>query len=141
MGGLLALLLLTPLLAAEPAADVPSERVRRLLIAMSREDKMSVIRGAREPADAAQGEAGWTRGVPRLGIPDLRFADGPPGVLVRHTSTCMPSTLSMAASFSPGDPEAPGALIRRDPRPLGGHVILHPSINLYRDPPLARAYN
>ena len=144
MGVLLALLpaiVLTPLLAAEPAADVPSAHVRRLLIAMSREDKMSVIRGAHEPADAAQGEAGWTRGVPRLGIPDLRFADGPPGVLVRHTSTGMPSTLSMAASFSPGDAEATGALIGRDARSLGVDVILQPYINLYRDPTFERAYN
>ena len=59
-----------------------------------------MIRGAHEPADAAQGQAGWTRGVPRLGIPDLRFADGPPGVLVRHASTGMPATLAVAATFS-----------------------------------------
>ena len=134
-------IVLTPLLAAEPAADVPSARVQRLLAAMSRDDKMSVIRGAHEPADAAQGEAGWTRGVPRLGIPDLRFADGPPGVLVRHTSTGMPATLSMAASFSPGDAEATGALIGRDARSLGIDVILQPYINLYRDPTFERAYN
>jgi beta-glucosidase len=129
------------LLAAQPAVDVPTPRVRRLLAAMSREDKMAVIRGAHEPAGAAQGEAGWTRGVPRLGIPDLRFADGPPGVLVHHTSTGMPSTLSMAATFSPDDAEATGALIGRDARSLGIDVILQPYINLYRDPTFERAYN
>src|SRR5260370_918542 len=74
-------------------------------------------------------------------MPDLRFADGPPGVLVRHTSTGMPSTLSMAASFSPGDAEATGALIGRDARSLGIDVILQPYINLYRDPTFERAYN
>ena len=134
-------IVLTPLLAAEPAADVPSARVQRLLAVMSREEKMSVIRGAHEPAGAEQGEAGWTRGVPRLGVPDLRFADGPPGVLVRHISTGMPSTLSMAASFSAGDAEATGALIGRDARSLGIDVILQPYINLYRDPTFERAYN
>jgi beta-glucosidase len=127
--------------AAEPAVGVPTSRVQRLLAAMSREDKMAVIRGAHEPAGAAQGEAGWTRGVPRLGIPDLRFADGPPGVLVHHTSTGMPSTLSMAATFSPADAEATGALIGRDARSLGVDVILQPYINLYRDPTFERAYN
>jgi beta-glucosidase len=100
-----------------------------------------VIRGAHEPVGAAQGEAGWTRGVSRLGIPDLRFADGPPGVLVHHTSTGMPSTLSMAATFSPGDAEATGALIGRDARSLGIDVILQPYINLHRDPTFERAYN
>ena len=134
-------IVLTPLLAGDPTAAVPSARVQGLLAAMSREDKMSVIRGTHEPVDAEQGEAGWARGVPRLGIPDLRFADGPPGVLVRHTSTGMPSTLSMAASFSPGDAEATGALIGRDARSLGIDVILQPYINLYRDPTFERAYN
>ena len=134
-------IVLTPLLAEEPARDEPSPRVRRLLADMSREEKLAVIRGAREPADAEQGEAGWTRGVPRLGIPDLRFADGPPGVLVHHTSTGMPATLSMAASFSPDDAEATGALIGRDARALGIDVILQPYINLYRDPTFERAYN
>jgi len=127
--------------AAEVVVEVPTPRVQRLLAAMSREDKMAVIRGGREPADAAQGEAGWTRGVPRLGIPDLRFADGPPGVLVHHVSTGMPSTLSMAATFSRRDAEATGALIGRDARALGVDVILQPFINLYRDPAFERAYN
>jgi beta-glucosidase len=134
-------IVLTPLLAAEAAVGVPTPRVQHLLAALSQQDKMAVIRGAHEPADAAQGEAGWTRGVPRLGIPDLRFADGPPGVLVHHTSTGMPSTLSMAATFSPGDAEATGALIGRDARSLGIDVILQPYINLYRDPTFERAYN
>ncbi|HTD72139.1 MAG TPA: glycoside hydrolase family 3 C-terminal domain-containing protein [Steroidobacteraceae bacterium] len=128
-------------MAVEPAVGVPTSRVQRLLAAMSREEKMAVIRGAHEPAGSAQGEAGWTRGVPRLGIPDLRFADGPPGVLVHHTSTGMPSTLSMAATFSPSDAEATGALIGRDARSLGIDVILQPYINLYRDPTFERAYN
>ena len=134
-------IVLTPLLAAEPAVRASTSRVQRLLAAMSREDKMAVIRGAHEPADSAQGEAGWTRGVPRLGIPGLRFADGPPGVLVHHPSTGMPSTLSMAATFSPEDAEATGALIGRDARALGIDVILQPYINLYRDPTFERAYN
>src|SRR5258705_11407883 len=80
-------LLLLSLSAATPGlADQPSPRVRSLLAQMSREEKMGIIRGGQEPDAVFQGEAGWTRGVPRLGIPELRFADGPPGVLVRHES-------------------------------------------------------
>ena len=102
---------------------------------------MAIIRGGREPAEAAQSEAGWTAGVPRLHIPDLRFADGPQGVLVRHLSTGMQSTLSLASTFSVGDAEANGALIGRDARALGIDVILQPYINIYRDPAFERAYN
>jgi len=134
-------IVLTPLVSADAARSDPTPRVQRLLADMSRPEKMAVIRGAREPAEVGQGEAGWTRGVPRLSIPDLRFADGPPGVLVHHASTGMPSTLSMAATFSPADAEATGALIGRDARALGIDVILQPYINLYRDPTFERAYN
>ena len=122
-------------------ADDPSPRVQQLLSSMSREEKMAIIRGASEPSEVAQSEAGWTAGVPRLHIPDLRFADGPQGVLVRHLSTGMQSTLSLASTFSVADAEANGALIGRDARALGIDVILQPYINIYRDPGFDRAYN
>ncbi|MBS0388802.1 MAG: glycoside hydrolase family 3 C-terminal domain-containing protein [Proteobacteria bacterium] len=121
--------------------DEFSPRVRQLLASMSREEKLAIIRGGAEPAEAAQSEAGWTAGVPRLHIPDLRFADGPQGVLVRHLSTGMPGTLVLASTFSVADAEADGALIARDARALGVDVILQPYINIYRDPTFERAYN
>ncbi|HKQ12621.1 MAG TPA: glycoside hydrolase family 3 C-terminal domain-containing protein [Steroidobacteraceae bacterium] len=127
--------------AAPPPPDQFSTRVRGLLAQMSLEEKLAIIRGAQEPDASFQGQAGWIRGVPRLGIPDLRFADGPPGVLVRHVSTGMPSTLTMAATFSREEAAANGAVIGRDARALGIDVILEPYINLYRDPTFERAYN
>jgi len=126
--------------AAQPDAEF-SPRVQKLLAQMSREEKLAVIRGAQEAEAAFIGEAGWIRGVPRLGIPDLRFADGPPGVLVRHASTGMPGTLALAATFSHREAAANGATIGRDARALGVDVILEPYINLYRDPTFERAYN
>jgi beta-glucosidase len=127
--------------AGQPPPDEFSPRVRGLLAQMSREEKLAIIRGAREPDAVFQGQAGWIRGVPRLGIPDLRFADGPPGVLVRHASTGMPSTLTVAATFSREEAAANGAVIGRDARALGIDVILEPYINMYRDPTFERAYN
>jgi beta-glucosidase len=134
------------LLGAAAAAGQPppgdfSPRVRGLLAQMTREEKLAVIRGTREPEAAFMGQAGWIRGVPRLGIPSLRFADGPPGVLVRRASTGMPATLAMASTFSRAEAAANGAVIGRDARALGVDVILQPYINLYRDPTFERAYN
>ena len=43
---------------------------------------------------------GYTVGVPRLGIPGLRLADGPPGVLTRHPSHAETATMGVAATFS-----------------------------------------
>jgi beta-glucosidase len=136
----LALLLTGPAAVSQPDPEF-SPRVQRLLAQMSREEKLAVIRGAQEPEAAFIGEAGWIRGVPRLGIPDLRFADGPPGVLVRHASTGMPGTLAVAATFSRREAAANGAIIGRDARSLGVDVILQPYINLRRDPTFERAYN
>src|SRR5262245_10721994 len=127
--------------AGQPPPDGLSPRVRALLAQMTREEKLAVIRGTHEPEAAFMGQAGWIRGVPRLGIPDLRFADGPPGVLVRRASTGMPATLAMAATFSRAEAAANGAVIGRDARALGVDVILQPYINLYRDPTFERAYN
>ncbi len=139
---LLALLLAVPSVAvAQIPGESPSPRVQRLIGQMTLEEKVAVIRGAREPDAEFQGEAGWTRGVPRLGIPDLRFADGPPGVLVRRESTGMPATLCVAATFSREEAAANGGVIGRDARALGIDVILQPMINLYRDPTFDRAYN
>lgn len=126
---------------AEAAGNGRSPRVQQLLSSMSRAEKMAIIRGGREPAEVAQSEAGWTAGVPRLHIPDLRFADGPQGVLVRHLSTGMQSTLSLASTFSVRDAAEDGALVARDARKLGIDVILQPYINIYRDPAFERAYN
>ena len=126
---------------AAPSTEESSPRVKHLLAQMSREEKLAVIRGDREPDATFLGQAGWIRGVPRLGIPDLRFADGPPGVLVRLSSTGMPSTLSMAATFSRAEAAANGGVIGRDARALGVDVILEPYINMYRDSTFERAYN
>ena len=126
---------------AAPSTEEASPRVKHLLAQMSREEKLAVIRGDREPDASFLGQAGWIRGVPRLGIPDLRFADGPPGVLVRLSSTGMPSTLSMAATFSRAEAAANGGVIGRDARALGVDVILQPYINMYRDSTFERAYN
>ena len=133
-------LILTPLVV-ESTPETRSPRIEHLLSAMTLDEKVAVIRGAHEPEAVEQGQAGWTAGVPRLGIPDLRFADGPPGVLVRHESTGMPATLSMAATFSTLDAKTTGALIGRDARALGIDVILQPYINMNRDPRFERAYN
>ena len=108
---------------------------------MSREEKLAVIRGAHEPEAVFMGQAGWIRGVPRLGIPDLRFADGPPGVLVRHASTGMPATLAWLRPSAAARLPRTAPIIGRDARALGVDVILQPYINLYRDPTFERAYN
>jgi beta-glucosidase len=118
-----------------------SARVERLLAAMTLEEKIALIHGTTEPASSYQGQAGYLPGVARLGIPPLRLADGPPGVLTREVSTALPSTLALAASFSREDAQADGVVIGRDARALGIDLVLEPFINIYRDPSFSRSYN
>jgi len=108
---------------------------------MTLEEKIALIHGATEPASSYQGQAGYLPGVARLGIPPLRLADGPPGVLTREVSTALPSTLALAATFSVADARANGVVIGRDARALGIDLVLEPFINIYRDPAWSRSYN
>jgi beta-glucosidase len=64
-----------------------SMRVERLLSSMTLEEKISLLHGVLEDPATDQGEAGYLPGIPRLGIPPLRLADGPPGVLTRYPAT------------------------------------------------------
>ena len=126
-----------------PAQDSARDaaRVERLLAAMTLDEKIAVIHGATEAASSYQGQAGYLPGVARLGIPSLRLADGPPGVLTREVSTALPSTLALAASFSRKDAQANGIVIGRDARALGIDLVLEPFINIYRDPGFSRSFN
>jgi beta-glucosidase len=116
-------------------------RVDALLRRMTLAEKIGLIHGVPEPAATDQGQAGYWAGLPRLGIPPLRLADGPPGVLTRVPSTGMTATMGLAATFSRTDAHDNGMVIGRDARALGVQVVLQPYINLFRDQTFARAYN
>ena len=117
------------------------DRVEALLQQMTREEKLSLVHGAAEPAATSQGQAGYWPGVPRLRIPSLRLTDGPPGILTRQASTGMTATMGLAATFSRDDARANGLVIGEDARALGEDVVLEPYINIHRDQTWERAYN
>ena len=123
----------------KPSAD--DARIDKLLAQMTLEEKMNLIRGNAEPADVYQGQAGFLPGVPRLGIPSLRFADGPPGLLTRVPAEAETATMGVAATWSRRIAEDNGVVIGREARSLGIDVVLQPFINIDRDLTFARAYN
>ncbi len=116
-------------------------RVDKLLSQMTLDEKMTLIHGASEDPAVYQGQAGYLAGVPRLGIPGLRFADGPPGVLTRHPSQGETATMGVAATFSRKTAEENGLVIGREDRALGIDVSLQPFVNIDRDLEFARGYN
>jgi len=121
-----------------PSEKVDEARIDRLLAQMTLEEKMNLIRGDVVPAATNQGQAGYLPGVPRLGIPSLRFADGPPGVLTRIAGQVQTATMGVAATWSVADAEQNGVAIGREARSLGIDVVLQTFINIDRDITFAR---
>src|SRR5271166_3287563 len=124
-----------------PADSVSESRIDTVLEQLTLEEKMNLIRGGIEDPSAYQGQAGYLPGVPRLNIPSLRFADGPPGLLTRVPAQAETATMGVAATFSVKDAEANGAVIGRQARALGIDVVLQPFINIDRDITSHRSYN
>ena len=116
-------------------------RVDKLLSQMTLQEKLTLIHGTHEDPKVYQGQAGYLAGIPRLRIPGLRFADGPPGVLTRHPSQGETATMGVASTFSLKDAEDNGIVIGRDARALGIDVALQPFVNIDRDLEFGRGYN
>lgn len=107
-----------------PSADIEA-RVSALVEAMTLEEKLLLLGG--KPG------VGSTHGVPRLGIPELRLADGPMGV---HwwcdASTAYPASIAAAACWDPELWYRLGQSLGRDCRARGVHILLAPGVNIYR---------
>ncbi len=116
-------------------------RVDKLLSQMTLDEKIALVHGSGEDPSTNQGQAGYLAGIPRLGIPSLRLADGPPGVLTRVPSTAPTATMGLAATFSREDANRNGILVAREARAHGIDVALEPFINIDRDVMYGRGYN
>ena len=131
----------TMLLAQSIPVVTGDARVDKLLSQMTFEEKLTLIHGTHEDPAVYQGQAGYLGGIPRLGIPGLRFADGPPGVLTRHPSQGETATMGVAATFSVKSAEQNGLVIGREDRALGIDVSLQPFVNIDRDLEYGRGFN
>jgi beta-glucosidase len=116
-------------------------RVDELLGKMTHKEKLSLIHGVAEDSAVYQGQAGYIAGVPGLGIPGMRFADGPPGLLTRIPAQAETATIGVAATFSRKDARENGIEIGRQARARGIDVALQPFVNIDRDLEFGRGYN
>jgi beta-glucosidase len=81
----------------------------------------------------------WVAGaVTRLGIPGVRFADGPRGVIM-DGGTTFPVSMGRGATFDPELEERVGDVIGRELRAMGGNFFGGVCINLLRHPAWGRA--
>ncbi|MFE2547276.1 beta-glucosidase [Streptomyces sp. NPDC059355] len=113
-------------------------RIDALLERLTLEEKTGLLHGGPDPAPL--GQAGYVPGVPRLGIPALRLADGPAGVRVARPATALPAPVMLASAFDPALAREYGRVIGREGRALGQDVLLSPMANLIRTPYAGRNF-
>ncbi len=74
----------------------------------------------------------------RLGIPEIRFCDGPRGLVCSH-ATCFPVSIARAASFDPDLEEQIGEAIGKEVRAVGGNYFGGVCVNIPRHPAWGRS--
>src|SRR5436309_2809917 len=99
------------------------DKVETILKQMTLEEKIDLLGGI---------DGFFIRGVPRLGVPRLKMADGPIGVRNYGPATTMAGGIALAATWNPALAERVGTEIGRDARAKGVHFLLGPGVNIYR---------
>jgi beta-glucosidase len=84
---------------------------------------------ATSPVPSVNGEAGGIAGVPRLGIPPLRFTDGPAGIRLAHVETAMPAPVGLTATWDRAAARLYGETVGDAGRATGEDVWLAPMVN------------
>lgn len=84
------------------------------------------------------GQAWSTGGVRRLGVPGIRFVDGPRGVVLPGATT-FPVPMARGATWDPALEQRVGEAMGREARACGANLLGAVCINLLRHPAWGRA--
>lgn len=138
------------ILAACAVTPTPQERllaydkeIDRIIAGMSLEEKVEMLHGKSNMA---------SEGIPRLGIQEIRYADGPFGIREENgagfrplgwttdSATYFPTGSALAATWSEELSYKYGTGMGTEARRRGKDVILGPAINIQRLPVGGRTY-
>lgn len=146
---------MTTKLAAERVESEADRRAREVEEQMTDDERFSLIisvlgevpgstaagsRDPRIPEDVRNMSAGYTPGVPRLGIPAIQSSDASMGITNPgyrpddEGATAFPSLIALGSSFNPQLVREGGEAIGREARSRGFNVQLAGGCNLARDP-------
>ena len=116
-------------------------RAGLLLAALTRDERISLLAGEdQQGVSGAEGtHTGTSRGVPRVGLPDTYFSDGPVGTR-QGKATGMPSPMSLAASFDPRNVFRHATIVGDEVKKKGNDVVYAPAVNMLRTPLNGRTF-
>ena len=114
-----------------PAKQQAAEHAEKILRQMTLEEKVAYVGGVRDF---------YIRAIPRLGVPELKMADGPLGVRNYGNSTAYPAGIAMAASWDTALVRRIGESLGSDSRARGVHFLLGPGVNIHRAPMCGRNF-
>src|SRR5262245_62090161 len=136
--------------AAQAQGAAPDDRARDAEQKMTDDERFSLIisllgpasivpRDPRIPADVKNVSAGYTSGIPRLGIPALQSSDASMGVTNPgyrpddKGATAFPASILVGSSFNPQLAREGGVAIGREARMRGFNIMLAGGMNIARD--------
>ena len=124
-------LLAVATISAQQITDDAKRRAAELVSKMTLEEKLDYIGGYK---------SFYIRPIERLGIPEIRMADGPQGVRNNTKSTMFASGVAVAATWNKEAVYNMGVGLGQDCRARGVHILLGPGVNIYRSPLCGRNF-
>ncbi len=127
----------------------PDQRADMVIKEMTLDEKITLLHGQGMPffvtgPTESNGGAGYSKSIPRLGIPAIQMADSAYGVTrgaaAGRYSTALPNNLAAASSWDPDLAYQYGALIGRELRNQGYSMSLGGGVNLTREPRNGRTF-
>lgn len=122
--------------------ETPEEREKKieaLLRALTIEEKCSLLGGAKEPESKGKvGNAGYQRGVPRLGIPEAVMYDGPAGVTGVCETTGLPQPSLLGCTWDEEMAYRFGKVAATENAACSGNYQLAPQVDIIRSPHFGR---
>ena len=118
-------------ISAQQITEEAKRRAAELVSKMTLEEKIDYLGGYK---------GFYIRPVQRLGIPEIRMADGPQGVRNNTKSTMFASGIAVAATWNKEAVHNMGIGLGQDCRARGVHILLGPGVNIYRSPLCGRNF-
>ena len=128
----LCLLMMNTLVVAQEITPEVEQRARKIVSRMTLQEKIEYISGYTSFS---------LRAIPRLGIPEIKLADGPQGIR-NHApkSTLYPSGILSASTWNRELLYKLGQGLGQDAKARGVNILLGPGVNIYRAPLCGRNF-